>query len=164
MKKDIFIDNNIASKYFSTPTDEEYKKLIDWLGTHNKVEDKDAYLVVSPYLIREYNESNRNARSETNILNILIQLTKQGRLVHFTKKDIEAFQQKYFSNKVLKKLRTKDTKDRNHIPAVLLSDRKMALSEDNNFLSDLQEFPDFEPIIAKRPENLNYKGENTEGS
>jgi predicted nucleic acid-binding protein len=163
MKKDIFIDNNIASKYFSTPTDEEYKKLIDWLGTHDKEEENDAYLVVSPYLIREYNESNRNARSETNILNILIQLTKQGRLVHFTKKDIEAFQAKYFTKKVFKKLLS-NAQDRNHIPAILLSDRKMALSEDNNFLSDLQEFPDFEPITAKRPENLNYKGENTEGS
>ena len=85
MKKDIFIDNNIASKYFSTPTDEEYKKLIEWLATYSKDEQNDAYLVVSPYLIREYNESNRNARSETNILNILIELTKQGRLINFTK-------------------------------------------------------------------------------
>jgi lipid II:glycine glycyltransferase (peptidoglycan interpeptide bridge formation enzyme) len=163
MKKDIFIDNNIASKYFSTPTDEEYKKLIDWLGTHNKDEENDAYLVVSPYLIREYNESNRNARSETNILNILIQLTKQGRLVHFTKKDIEAFQARYFSNKVLKKLRTKDTKDRNHIPAILMSDRKMLLSEEDKFIEDLYEFSGFNPITAKRPERLPYKGENTEG-
>lgn len=30
MKKDIFIDNNIASK-FSNPLDPEYKKLIKWL-------------------------------------------------------------------------------------------------------------------------------------
>lgn len=156
MKKDIFIDNNIASKYFSTPTDEEYKKLIEWLATHNKDEQNDAYLVVSPYLIREYNESNRNARSETNILNLLIELTKQGRLVNFTKKQIEGFQQKHYSNKILKRLLS-NAKDRNHIPAVLLSDRKMALSEDNNFLSDLKEFSDFETITAKRPENLNYK-------
>ena len=156
MKKDIFIDNNITSKYFSTPTDEEYKKLIEWLATYNEDEQNDAYLVVSPYLIREYNESNRNARSETNILNLLIEFTKQGRLVNFTKKQIEDFQQKYYSKKVLKNLLS-NAKDRNHLPAVLLSDRKMALSEDNNFLSDLKEFSDFETIIAKRPEHLNYK-------
>jgi hypothetical protein len=54
MKKDIFIDNNITSRYFSTPTDEEYKKLIDWLGTYNEDEKNDAYLVVSPYLIMSY--------------------------------------------------------------------------------------------------------------
>ena len=155
MKKDIFIDNNIASKYFSTPTDEEYKKLIEWLATYNEDEQNDAYLVVSPHLIREYNESNRNARSETNILNLLIEFTKQGRLVNFTKKQIEDFQQKYYSKKVLKNLLS-NAKDRNHIPVVVLSDRKMALSEDNNFLSDLKEFSDFEAITAKRPENLNY--------
>ena len=156
MKKDIFIDNNITSKYFSTPTDEEYKKLIEWLATYNEDEQNDAYLVVSPHLIREYNESNRNARSETNILNLLIEFTKQGRLVNFTKKQIEDFQQKYYSKKVLKNLLS-NAKDRNHISVVLLSDRKMALSEDNNFLSDLKEFSDFETITAKRPENLNYK-------
>ena len=155
MKKDIFIDNNIASKYFSTPVDEEYKNLIEWLSTFNK-DEYDAYLVISPFLLREYNESNRNARSETNILNIIIQLTKQDRLVNFNKKQIEAFQTKHFSNKILKKLLS-NAQDRNHIPAVLLSDRKMALSEDNNFLSDLNEFSDFETFTSKRPESLNYK-------
>jgi hypothetical protein len=162
MKKDIFIDNNIASQYFSNPTNEEYKNLLDWLLTHDKNEDNDAYLVVSPYLLREYHESNRNANSRTNIVKIVEVLTKQERLILFTKKQIEGFQQKHFTNKVLRRLLS-NAKDRNHIPAVLLSDRKMALSEDNNFLSDLLEFPDFEPITAKRPENLDYKGENTEG-
>jgi uncharacterized LabA/DUF88 family protein len=164
MKKDIFIDNNIASQYLSNPINEEYRKLIDWLFTHNENEDTDAYLVVSPFLLREYHESNRNANSRTNIIKIVEILTKQERLVQFSKKQIEGFQQKHFTNKVLKRLRTKDTKDRNHIPAVLLSNRKMALSEDNNFLSDLKEFSDFETITAKRPENLDYKDENTEGS
>jgi hypothetical protein len=163
MKKDIFIDNNIASQYFSNPTNEEYKNLLDWLLTHDKKEDNDAYLVVSPYLLREYHESNRNANSRTNIVKIVEELTKQERLILFTKKQIEGFQQKHFTNKVLRRLLS-NAKDRNHIPAVLLSDRKMALSEDNNFLSDLLEFPDFKPITAKRPENLDYKGENTEGS
>lgn len=162
MKKDIFIDNNIASQYFSNPINEEYKKLIDWLFTDNENEETDAYLVVSPYLLREYHESNRNANSRTNIIKIVEDLTKQERLNQFSKKDIEAFQQKHFSKKILKKLLS-NAQDRNHIPAVLLSDRKMALSEDNNFLSDLQEFSDFKPITAKRPENLDYKSQNTEG-
>ena len=156
MKKDIFIDNNIASQHFSNPIDEEYKKLIEWLQTWNKDEENDAYLVVSPFLLREYIESNRNANSRTNITLIIDTLTKQERLQHFNRKQIEDFQQKYYSKKVLKNLLS-NAKDRNHIPAVLLSDRKMALSEDNNFLSDLKEFSDFETITAKRPENLNYK-------
>ncbi len=156
MKKDIFIDNNIASQYFSNPIDEEYKNLIEWLLTHTEIEENNAHLVVSPYLLREYHESNRNANSRTNIIKIVEELTKQERLILFTKKQIEGFQQKHYSNKILKRLLS-NAKDRNHIPAVLLSDRKMALSEDNNFLSDLKEFSDFETITAKRPEHLNYK-------
>ncbi len=156
MKKDIFIDNNIASQYFSNPIDEEYKNLIEWLLTHTEIDENNTHLVVSPYLLREYHESNRNANSRTNIIKIVEELTKQERLILFPKKQIEAFQQKHYSNKILKRLLS-NAKDRNHLPAVLLSDRKMALSEDNNFLSDLKEFSDFETITAKRPEHLNYK-------
>ena len=156
MKKDIFIDNNIASRYFSNPVDAEHSKLVDWLRTFNEDEDTDAYLLISPYLMREYHESNRNATSTTNIVQIIGDLTKQERLVNFTKKEIEAFQNQHYSKKVMKRLLS-NNKDRNHIPVVLLSDRKMALSEDDNFLHDLYEFSGFEPVTAKRPENLNYK-------
>lgn len=157
MKKDIFIDNNIASRYFSNPIDEEYKKLIDWLTTYNENEETDAYLVVSPFLLTEYNESNRYPNSRTNIVQIISDLTKQERLVRFSRKQIEGFQKKYHTPKVLRKLLTKETKDINHIPAVLLSDRKMALSEDNNFLHDLNQITGFIAITAKRPEELDYK-------
>ena len=156
MKKDIFIDNNIASRYFSNPVDAEHSKLVDWLRTFNEDEETDAYLLISPYLMREYHESNRNATSTTNIVQIIGDLTKQERLVNFTKKEIEAFQNQHYSKKVMKRLLS-NNKDRNHIPVVLLSDRKMALSEDDNFLHDLYEFSGFEPVTAKRPENLNYK-------
>ena len=156
MKKDIFIDNNIASRYFSNPIDAEHSKLVDWLRTFNEDEETDAYLLISPYLMREYHESNRNATSTTNIVQIISDLTKQERLVNFTKKEIEAFQNQHYSKKVMKRLLS-NNKDHNHIPVVLLSDRKMALSEDDNFLHDLYEFSGFEPVTAKRPENLNYK-------
>ena len=156
MKKDIFIDNNIASRYFSNPVDAEHSKLVDWLRTFNEDEETDAYLLISPYLMREYHESNRNATSTTNIVQIIGDLTKQERLVNFTKKEIEAFQNQHYSKKVMKRLLS-NNKDRNHIPVVLLSDRKMALSEDDNFLHDLYEFSGFEPVTAKRPENLNYR-------
>lgn len=41
MKKDIFIDNNIASCYLSNPMDESYKQLIRWLMTHQQSEQTD---------------------------------------------------------------------------------------------------------------------------
>ena len=42
MKKDIFIDNN-RTQFFSNPTDDGYKKLIEWLRTYSENEDEDAY-------------------------------------------------------------------------------------------------------------------------
>ena len=157
MKKDIFIDNNITSKYFSNPINEEYKKLIEWLKIYKGNEETDAYLVVSPFLMREYNESNRYPNSRTNIVQIISDMTKEGRLTNFNKKQIEAFQKQYHTKKVLKNLLTKDTKDINHIPAVLMSDRKMALLEDNNFIHDLNQVTGFTALTAKRPEELPYK-------
>jgi hypothetical protein len=153
MKKDIFIDNSIASTYFSNPIDEDFKNLILWLQTYNQDEENDAYLVITPYLQREYIESNRNANSQTNIVRIIDVLTKQDRLVRFDKKEIEVAQKEIFTKKVLKNLQS-NAKDRNHIPAVLLSDRKMALSEDDNFIKDLMLFDDV--IVDKRPENIPY--------
>ena len=107
--------------------------------------------------MREYNESNRYPNSRTNIVQIISDMTKEGRLTNFNKKQIEAFQKQYHTKKVLKNLLTKDTKDINHIPAVLMSDRKMALSEDNNFIHDLNQIPNFTAITAKRPEDLPYR-------
>jgi poly-D-alanine transfer protein DltD len=156
MKKDIFIDNNIASRYLSNPTLDEYKKLIEWLMMHQKNEETDAYLVISPFLLKEYIESNRNANSKTNIVQIIDLFTKQNRLIRFDKKQIEAFQTKHFTKKVIKKMQS-NAKDRNHIPAVLMSDRKMALSEDANFLEDLQQFTEFNPVVARNPDDLDYE-------
>ena len=47
MKKDIFIDNNIACR-FANPMDPEMKKLIDWLMKNVEGSDKNAIMVVSP--------------------------------------------------------------------------------------------------------------------
>ncbi len=57
---------------------------------------------------------------------------------------------------ILKKLQS-NAKDRNHLPIVLLSDRKMALSEDAKFLEDLQQFTTFSPQVASHPEDLDYE-------
>ena len=154
--KDIFIDNNIASRHLSNPIDDEYEKLIKWLDRRSDVKENDAHLVVSRFLIREYHDSNRNPASKTNIIWILDRMTKEDRLCVIGKNAIDAFQKEHFSKKVLKKMLS-NAKDRNHIPAVLLSNRKMALTEDNNFAHDLVNFSGFNAIVAKRPENLNYE-------
>jgi hypothetical protein len=61
MKKDIFIDNNIA-KNFTNPLDPEYVKLIKWLLAYDEVPEGspdyiNAHLAVSKKLLVEYYRS-----------------------------------------------------------------------------------------------------------
>jgi hypothetical protein len=158
MKKDIFIDNNIASK-FSNPQDEEYKTLTRWLLKFDQEdsENKDnyAHLVVSNKLIGEYIRSNQDANSNTNIMAIINKLTKEDRLLRVSNDEIRQFKKSHYTKARIKKLRC-NNEDREHIPVVLLSDRKYALSIDDNFLHDLLNFPGFAVRAAKRPEQLPY--------
>lgn len=155
MLKDIFIDNNIA-KNFSNPLDLEYKKLIRWLIKDNRQNpSNNGYLVVSPKLIAEYQRTARNSFSPTNIVIIIDRLTREGRLIKISNQAIKDFKQKYFTKKVVRKLMC-NHEDREHIPVVLLSHRKYALSLDDKLIYDLRNFPGFTVLAEKRPEDLPY--------
>jgi hypothetical protein len=159
MKKDIFIDNNIASK-FSNPQDKEYIKLTKWLLTYdfNDAENKNnyAHLVVSKKLLVEYIRSNQNSFGGTSIPSIVAELQKQGRLTFKSNEEIKDFKEKYFTKTVEKKLKS-NNEDREHIPVVLLSDRKFALSLDENFIYDLLNFKGHTVTVKKKPQDLNYE-------
>lgn len=159
MKRDIFIDNNIASK-FSNPADPEYKELIRWLMDNHEIEkgkeDDRAYLVVSQKLMVEYIRSCRDASGKTSIPMIINQLTRDGRLERISNQQIKDFKDQYFTKAVEKKLRS-NNEDRDHIPAVLLSERKYALTYDDNLTYDLKTFSGFAVIVSKRPEDIPYK-------
>jgi hypothetical protein len=157
MIKDIFIDNNIA-KNFSNPMDPEYKRLVQWLQQYKPVKSADhtnAYLVLSQKLLVEYISSSGSSYTTTSIPVLIDKLTREGRIVKITNKYIKDFQVKHFTPKILKVL-TCNNKDRDHIPAVLLSNRKYALTIDDNFGNDLLKFSGFKPTIAKRPEKIPY--------
>jgi uncharacterized membrane protein len=158
MKKDIFIDNNIASR-FKNPADPEYIKLRDWLLLYREIKeneaDNNAHLVVSNKLLNEYSRSNQNIKDGQNIILIIARLQRQGRLIKIDNQAIKEFQQEYFTKKTLKKLSCNE-EDREHIPVVLLSHRKYALSIDDAFVNDLLNFPRFNATVAKRPEELPY--------
>jgi hypothetical protein len=153
--KDIFIDNNVASR-FSRPADEEYKNLIRWLLIHKRDIDNDAYLLFSKKLEKEYLDSSQHAKSFTSIPYIIEILRRQERLKEFSNKEIDDFLTTYATKKVRRKLR-EIKKDWNHLPLVMLSDRKMAITIDDDFLYNLNNFPGFTVITAKRPENIDYK-------
>ena len=158
MKKDIFIDNNIA-KNFKNPADPEYIKLRDWLVLYREIkegeEDTNAHLVVSNKLLNEYSRSNQNIKDGQNIILIIGRLQKQGRLIKIDNQAIKDFQQEHFTKKIEKKLSC-NQEDREHIPVVLLSHRKYALSIDDAFVNDLLNFPKFQALACKRPEEIPY--------
>ncbi|HAY3563130.1 TPA: hypothetical protein JRW62_002132 [Elizabethkingia meningoseptica] len=161
--KDIFIDNNVA-KNFATPVDPHYKNLIEWINEFDKelVEkhpDKKrefAHLVVSQKLLAEYLSSSRDCSKPSAIPAIVNRLTIEGRILKKTKKEIEDFQSKYFTKTISKSLHS-NTEDHVHIVCVLLSNRKLCLTYDENLTKDLSNFPKHTVIISERPEKLNYK-------
>lgn len=159
MIRDIFIDNNIASK-FSNPADPEYKELIRWLMDNHEIaegeEDDRAYLVVSHKLLSEYYRSCRDASGKTSIPMIISQLTRDGRLERISNQQIKEFKNKNFTKSVERNLWS-NNEDRDHIPAVLLSERKYALTYDENLTHDLENFPGFTVLVSKRPEDIPYK-------
>jgi len=159
MRKDIFVDNNVASK-FSNPQDKEYIKLTEWLMFYdqNDTENKDnyAHLVVSKKLLVEYSRSALNSKSDTSIPSIVDKLLRENRLTIVSNQQIKDFQAVHYTKVVLRKLRS-NNEDREHLPLVLLSDRKFALSYDDNFIYDLINFSGFTVLVKKRPEEIPYK-------
>jgi hypothetical protein len=154
-RKDIFIDNNIA-KNFSNPIDPEYKKLIKWLIEFNSdSKNNNAHLVVSQKLLAEYYRTMGHAASGNNIAVIINLLTQQGRLNRISNDQIKEFKQSQFTKKVERKL-ISNKEDREHIPVVLLSDRKYALTLDEKFTTDLVNFPSFTALVGKKPSDIPY--------
>ena len=155
MKKDIFIDDNIA-KNFVNPVDTEYVKLINWLNTFNHNPSRDAYLVVSKKLLEEYNGTHATCKEAQNICVIVAKLQIQGRLTIKKNKELREFRRRHYKKHVCNHLTCSKPDREYHIPTVLLSTRHYALSADKAFINDLSWFPGFTVTVAKRPESINY--------
>ncbi|WP_430907503.1 hypothetical protein [Maribacter sp. 2-571] len=160
---DIFIDNNIA-KNFATPIDPHYKELIQWINEFDKdlVEKEPeklldyAHLVVSQKLLVEYLNSSRDCSKPNAIPSIISRLQIQGRLQKKSKTEIEDFKNEFFTKRIEKSLLS-NQEDHPHIVCVLISNRKLCLTYDDNLTADLKDFPGFTVRVEKRPESLNYK-------
>jgi hypothetical protein len=145
MRKDIFVDNNVA-KNFCNPADQHYKNFIKWLF-------EEGHLAVSNKIIQEYVSSTGGSQSSTNIVIIIARLTREGRLIKFSKQQLDELT---FDKRTERRLRS-NRKDRPHIKVTLLSDRKLALSLDRNFRYDVNNFPGYRAVARERPEELDYR-------
>lgn len=145
MSKDILVDNSV-SKYFCNPIDAHYKDFIKWLFD-------EGHLVVTQKLITEYHSTTSGSSSATNLVVIVSKLTAEGRLRKFSKLELNAFR---MPNPVKKKLRS-NAEDWDSIKAVMLSDRKFALSLDNNLVYDINNYSGFTARASMQPQGLPYE-------
>ena len=95
------------------------------------------------------------AHEMVSIPSIIDKLTRDGRLIKISNEQIKEFKRQYFTNKVKKNF-TCNKEDQEHIPVVLLSDRKYVLTLDQKFTDDLLNFPGFRVIVCAKPQDLLY--------
>jgi hypothetical protein len=145
MSKDLLVDNCIA-KNFCNPLDDHYKTFIRWLFEEGE-------LVVTQSLLRDYYASTAASPSPTNIVIIVAKLTADGRLCRFTKQDLDYFQ---IPKRITRCLRS-NRKDWDNIKAVMLSTRKFAISLDNGFVFDVNNYPGYSARAERRPQDLPYR-------
>ena len=135
MKKDLFVDNNVA-KNFTNPADPEYQKLMAWLF-------REGHLVITPKLMAEYHASNQGNFGQS-IITIVNQLTISGRLVKISTEEMKAVK----FPKRLDKECLKLNKDYWHLKAILLSNRKIAIIIDKAFRDAVNSHPKYGGVQA----------------
>jgi|SRR5579862_7757068 len=143
--KDIFVDTNLA-KNFCTPVDPELKEFIRWLFYQGS-------LVVTNKVLREYCEACQGAASQSSILVIIAHQTKKRRLVKFTNNNLLEVS---FTKAELRIIKC-NREDHEHLKAVYLSKRKMALTRDKKFAKDVVSLPRIRGMAAPRPQDLPYR-------
>lgn len=152
MVDDIFIDNDCAC-HLRTPMTDEYKDLYLWLFDLDSTTN--AHLVISHKILNDYNRSFALIKSPENLIILIGKLTREGRLVKKSNKEISNFKKRYFTKLILDNLRS-NLEDHDHIPVVMMSDRQFVLTMDNNFTYDLENFPNFRGLVKGNPTSLPY--------
>lgn len=148
--KDIFIDNNVASR-FKNPADEEYKKLMNWIT-------EKGHLVISQKLLKEYYSSNRGNFGQS-IITIIDRLTRENRLVRIENVQLKSFTFPSHIEKKINKLRM-NIEDYDHLKTIVLSNRKIGIIIDEKLRLSVKDYPiidKIKPQAVSRPEDIDYE-------
>jgi hypothetical protein len=144
VSNDVLVDNSVA-KNFCNPLDPHYKTFISWLF-------REGVLVVTQRLIAEYHSTMAASPSETSIVAVMNRLLIVGRLMRCRKNQLNGFR---FPARVARRLRS-NKREHDTIRAVMLSDRKFALTLDGGLQYDINSYPGFAARAEKRPQDLPY--------
>lgn len=148
--KDIFIDNNVASR-FKNPADEEYKKLLNWIT-------EKGHLVLSQKLLKEYISSNRGNFGQS-IITVIDRLTRENRIARIENTQLKTFFFPSHIEKKINKLRM-NIEDYDHLKAIILSNRKIGIVIDEKLRLSVNDYPNIDgikPQAVSRPEQIDYE-------
>lgn len=93
------------------------------------------------------------ATAPTTLAVIVGRLQRVGRLRRISKGELTAFR---FPKRVERRLQS-NRADHDFIKLVLLSDRKLGLSEDRKFAHDVNSFPGHDARVAAAPSEIDYR-------
>ena len=144
-RPDLFVDANLSG-HFARPVKPEYCQLIRWLR-------EEGWLVVCQSLTVEYHKAVIGSTSPTTLVAIVEKLQRDGRLRRFSKNDLGNFRIPTSAKRRLRSNRA----DHDFIKVVLLSDRKLGLSEDRDLAHDINTFPGHHAHVARAPSKIGYR-------
>lgn len=104
-------------------------------------------------LIREYVTAVRGATSQTTLVAIVDRLQRDGRVKRLSKSELRAFRLPTSAKRLLRSNRA----DHDFIKVVLLSDRKLGVSEDRDLAYDINNFPGHHAHVARAPSKIDYR-------
>jgi hypothetical protein len=136
MVKDIFVDTNVIAKYPKNG-DKHLVTFFRWLHARG-------ILVVSTFLLKEY-----SGIGSSDVAVLLDYLRTQSRLKKFKPSDIDKVKDSSFSY-------TCNRKDWSHVKLVMLSQRRLAVAGDVNFVNDVNRFPRYKAIAVLCPSKCSY--------
>ncbi len=147
--KDIYIDNSTLQKFKNGVSDEHWE-LGQWLIT-------EGWLVWTAKIAREYLRSTRGARADENLLLLAVDhLTASGRLNTISNSALKNFS---FPKKEYRRMRC-NSEDHDNVKAVLISSRKLALTNDdalNDAINSSSKIKKIKPQASNSPSSLPYK-------
>jgi len=144
---DIFIDTN-RIQFFTNPVLPEYIKLISWLKEKGS-------LVLTNKLLTEYGGGCQHISTEENIMVLIdfLQQQEEDRINFITNSKLGEFKIK---KKDFKNIRSKKS-DIVHLKSVLISHRRLALTDDQNLTYDINNYPGYRGIAKSNPNDLPYE-------
>ena len=139
---DIFLDTNLANNLHN-PLNDDYKLFIEWLYTRG-------CLVLNKKLHVEFIRGNQT------LAVIIDRLIREGRVNTISVELLRNFKFRKSEERVL----LSNHEDRVHLKSVLLSNRKLALSNDQNLSTDINNFrliDGIKSVCADCPTKLIYQ-------